>query len=839
LPFDFPNNPPIGTTVTGSQGELYYWDGVKWTSVAGTGSVTNGGTYVGDVAPSPPNPGQFWFNSIDTQLYVWYVDPTSSEWVVANNFGASGSYVPINGTTMSGPLILYADPTAPLGAATKQYADNRLHSIGYASAYDFGVLFNGTDETSNFQTYLNYCRDNQLDWFLPKTLTADGLTFYTSGRAAPGAQILATNNGQSTQVVTIQYLAADLLTVASGEYSGWSDLYRGSPQITGLSGRRGQYVYITQSDALIGRYGSTAFTQQLGFTVWSDAGDIYPPIGDTLTWPGTGTAVTAQVMRSQITIENLVVVMSDPPGGNTGGERNRVVTINRANVTMRGCQILSNCATVGIQQGFVCTNTTNVQFERCVVDNIRGSGTTNYGFNNGGSNFISYIDCQTRKTRRGIDAQSGNMIRVRGGSFDGGIGAHWGHDIDVDGALVALNYSGGSDRALWFSGGNCRVRNCTITLTGSALGVMGLRSDLYEMYGLFELSGCKIVIDNTGSSIGASAVVELMNLSGPSAGSVYDTLRAVTLPSEIRIVGNRVSYLGPNTATLSVLSLCNDWTSAQFNQQLTLEGTVAIHDNVFDLQNGLTDGAGNPRLTMTAIRPQSQVGGGYRMRIKGMPCFYYYALADSLAVNNASRHQLRVEDVSGPLRLSQSAGMFSRAAMLNCLGTITVGIPTGGAGYTPVGDEVIFSRDDLNLQHTYYTIAGVAQPAFILSNLGAGAYFQLSNGASGIVMQAQGPTNASVNIVSRGSGFLNLGTASAPMTITSSTYTLNGTNIILNGSGTGVTIGASGAPNIRSGTGVATGTQPAGSLFLRTDGAVGTRLYVSAGAGTWNAVAGV
>ena len=46
-------------------------------------------------------------------------------------------------------------------------------------------------------------------------------------------------------------------------------------------------------------------------------------------------------------------------------------------------------------------------------------------------------------------------------------------------------------------------------------------------------------------------------------------------------------------------------------------------------------------------------------------------------------------------------------------------------------------------------------------------------------------------------------------------------------------------PNIRSGTGAASGTQPKGSLWMRTDGAVGSTLYVSQGAGTWNAVAGV
>jgi hypothetical protein len=46
-------------------------------------------------------------------------------------------------------------------------------------------------------------------------------------------------------------------------------------------------------------------------------------------------------------------------------------------------------------------------------------------------------------------------------------------------------------------------------------------------------------------------------------------------------------------------------------------------------------------------------------------------------------------------------------------------------------------------------------------------------------------------------------------------------------------------PNMRAGTGAATGTQPKGSIWLRTDGAVGTTVYVSQGAGTWNPVAGV
>jgi hypothetical protein len=52
-------------------------------------------------------------------------------------------------------------------------------------------------------------------------------------------------------------------------------------------------------------------------------------------------------------------------------------------------------------------------------------------------------------------------------------------------------------------------------------------------------------------------------------------------------------------------------------------------------------------------------------------------------------------------------------------------------------------------------------------------------------------------------------------------------------------IGATGGPTIRSGTGAAIGTQPSGSLWLRTDGSAGARLYVSQGGGTWVPVASV
>ena len=57
------------------------------------------------------------------------------------------------------------------------------------------------------------------------------------------------------------------------------------------------------------------------------------------------------------------------------------------------------------------------------------------------------------------------------------------------------------------------------------------------------------------------------------------------------------------------------------------------------------------------------------------------------------------------------------------------------------------------------------------------------------------------------------------------------TNTVASGTSAGVTI--------RAGTGVASGTQPSGSIWIRTDGAAGARIYVSAGAGSWVAIAAV
>jgi hypothetical protein len=105
-------------------------------------SVARATPTVSSTLPPGPSPGQLWFNSTDGQLYVWYNDPNSSQWVIANNTGIQDApigtvtygrqnrtWVPalaLSGGIMTGPLVLHNDPTTYFMAATKGYVDVSL-----------------------------------------------------------------------------------------------------------------------------------------------------------------------------------------------------------------------------------------------------------------------------------------------------------------------------------------------------------------------------------------------------------------------------------------------------------------------------------------------------------------------------------------------------------------------------------------------------------------------------------------------------------------------------------------------------------------------------------------
>ena len=77
---DFPNSPTLNQMFNASNGAIYQWNGTVWVPVGVSGSLIDGLTR----RPSSPGPGQLWWNSAQGQLYIWFNDGTSSQWVPAS-----------------------------------------------------------------------------------------------------------------------------------------------------------------------------------------------------------------------------------------------------------------------------------------------------------------------------------------------------------------------------------------------------------------------------------------------------------------------------------------------------------------------------------------------------------------------------------------------------------------------------------------------------------------------------------------------------------------------------------------------------------------------------------
>jgi hypothetical protein len=75
---DFPNSPAVGQQFAAPNGAFYTWDGVTWTA-QGSGAV-----YIGATAPPTPPTGNLWWrNDPDGNLFVYYDDGNSKQFVPA------------------------------------------------------------------------------------------------------------------------------------------------------------------------------------------------------------------------------------------------------------------------------------------------------------------------------------------------------------------------------------------------------------------------------------------------------------------------------------------------------------------------------------------------------------------------------------------------------------------------------------------------------------------------------------------------------------------------------------------------------------------------------------
>ena len=78
---------------------------LSWIAPA-SGGGGGGSIVIGDTPPNNPTIGTLWWDSIDGQLYIWYTDANSSQWVITNTSvegpqGPAGTPAPIRATPLS------------------------------------------------------------------------------------------------------------------------------------------------------------------------------------------------------------------------------------------------------------------------------------------------------------------------------------------------------------------------------------------------------------------------------------------------------------------------------------------------------------------------------------------------------------------------------------------------------------------------------------------------------------------------------------------------------------------------------------------------------------------
>ena len=80
----------------------FVWDGSAWQSAGGGGSIT-----VAETAPTSPAPGNgdLWFNSTDGRTFVYYEDANSNQWVEIGQVlgGGGGASVTVDATAPASP----------------------------------------------------------------------------------------------------------------------------------------------------------------------------------------------------------------------------------------------------------------------------------------------------------------------------------------------------------------------------------------------------------------------------------------------------------------------------------------------------------------------------------------------------------------------------------------------------------------------------------------------------------------------------------------------------------------------------------------------------------------
>jgi hypothetical protein len=161
-------------------------DGQSITIANGVISASAGGAAgisVGAAPPATPSQGALWWDSVGGQLYVYYNDGDSSQWVTVVNQGFGGTYLPLAGGQLTGALAInmiagqarsYFGQTSGFNRWELQLGDTTAES-GSSAGSNLNLI--SYSDTGVKQTILNINRATGTTTFdAPLVLAADPIT---------------------------------------------------------------------------------------------------------------------------------------------------------------------------------------------------------------------------------------------------------------------------------------------------------------------------------------------------------------------------------------------------------------------------------------------------------------------------------------------------------------------------------------------------------------------------------------------------------------------------------------------------------------------------------------
>lgn len=115
MALDFPATPTVGEIYTGPSGQIWIWDGQKWV-FGGTPAGGGASVELGDTPPASPSPGNLWFDTVGSQLYIF--DTDQNQWIITTNTpggGGGGGAVDLTGSSLQ---LAFFFPGVPTSATT-------------------------------------------------------------------------------------------------------------------------------------------------------------------------------------------------------------------------------------------------------------------------------------------------------------------------------------------------------------------------------------------------------------------------------------------------------------------------------------------------------------------------------------------------------------------------------------------------------------------------------------------------------------------------------------------------------------------------------------------------